>query len=116
MAEKIAHWGVEEIERMDKEAANRVTGEFISASNVCPVGRTVIEIQNKKPETVKGDFGTSAIFIVKKEEEVLNMSVKKTSPLYRDIVEKLVVVPEQEYLTVAVIRTGDGKKTRYSLE
>ena len=114
-------WAEKEIERMDAERKEKQTGEFTSASRLCPAGKlTQLEVLNEKPEQVDGKFGMSAVFLTRKKDESgevqdYKMTVKLQSPLYRDIVEKLMGQKEGEYVALQIVRAGDGQQTRYSV-
>jgi hypothetical protein len=77
------------------------------------VGESQIEVVMDSPARERdGNFGRQAIFRIKIEDKEYDFSVNMKSPLYRSILEMLVL--DKPHFTL--VRSGQGKDTRYDIK
>ena len=75
------------------------------------IGSTTVTLLGKIPRATKSDYGTKQAFRVEVEGISYDWSINPRSPIYRQLVSRLATAPQ----TFELIRTGEGKSTRYDL-
>jgi hypothetical protein len=78
-----------------------------------PIGKTVIEVAQKgKPRERDSSYGRQALFDIVVKGKPMTISVNKASPLFRELVEGL-LLGQRKY---NIYRAGKNRQTRYTLE
>ena len=102
-----------ELARMEEERKQYMEDQGLIDYVVWEKGATSAVLLPKIPvHDPDGSFGPRYKFQVKLGENEYTWSVNPRSPMYRELVSKLEVAPAGFVL----IRTGDGKQTRYDVE
>ena len=103
----------EELARMKAERKKYMEDECLTEFVAWEKGATSAVLLPKIPVyDPDGSFGPRYKFQVQLGENEYTWSVNPRSPMYRELISKL----EEAPAGFVLIRTGDGKQTRYDIE
>lgn len=111
--EKLDKWLLQEQQRIKKERQDYMDTHDMKQFFRPAKGSSKIELLRKMPRTVKGSFGDREAFRIRTEDGVeWDWCVNRKSPLYRDLINRMRLNVDLKF---ELIRTGDGKSTRYDI-
>jgi hypothetical protein len=83
-----------------------------------PIGESILTFQPEEPRTVNTKYGERKVFKVmiwkngQVEDKTYDFMINEKSPLYRSIISQLA----NGNNTITIVRSGEGKATRYSVK
>jgi len=77
-----------------------------------PIGESTLIFQPEQPRTANTKYGERKIFKVEYDGKTYDFMINEKSPLYRAIIEQLA----DDNNTITIVRSGEGKSTRYSIK
>ncbi len=105
-------WIEQENRRMEKERSDYMDSHDMKSFWSPEKGSNKITLLAKVPRATKSDFGDKMAFRVVAEGQEWDWNINPKSPMYRQFVKLLAKAPVE----ITIIRTGDGKQTRYDLK
>lgn len=113
-AKKLTDFLEGEKERLDsiKEQAWKEKGylEFFTP----PKGVSKITVLPKIPRIMEGKYGTRRVFRVKVNGTEFDYGINPSSPVYRILIEKMQATGGKP-IEITLMRSGEGKATRYEV-
>lgn len=109
--EQLEKWVSAEKARLEKERKDFMEGKGYKDFFRPEKGTTEVVLLPKVPRAIKGDYGTRQAFRVAVGVQEFDWAVNPRSPVYRQLVGRLSEAPA----TFNLVRTGEGKSTRYDL-
>ena len=111
MVDELTKWVKTEQGRIEKERKDFMKKHDMKQFFRPPKGSIDVVLLPKVPRAIKGDYGTRQAFRVGIGGTEFDWPVNPRSPIYRDLVEHLGDAP----VAFELIRTGEGKQTRYDV-
>lgn len=112
MSSKLKKWVDRTHLRLEKERKDFMDKKGYKEFFRPDIGETTVTLLPHIPRNIKsGQYGVREAFRIAVDGVELDWAVNPRSPVYRALVEHLEVAPVEFKL----IRTGEGKSTRYSL-
>jgi len=110
--EKIDTWSSEELKKINEQRIQKLREKGKNPYLKLPKGVSEIKVLPEIPAKRVNNFGKEvADFTVEYQGEKYTWSVPTNSPLYRKVLERL----QNHAYTIKVIKSGEGKTTRYDL-
>jgi len=105
-------WTAEELKRLEQQRVQKLREKGKNPYLKLPKGISEIKILPQIPFKRINNFGREvADFQVMYNGETYTWSISTNSPLYRKVLERL----QNHAYTLKVIRSGEGKLTRYDI-
>jgi len=110
--EKIDEWTNQELKTINEQRVQKLREKGKNPFLQLPKGVSEVKIIPEIPQKRVNNFGREvADFTVEYQGERYTWSVSTNSPLYREILERL----QNHAYILKVIRSGEGKLTRYDI-
>jgi hypothetical protein len=110
---KAQNWIEERKAKADAERKAQLKEKGFAEFFKLPVGETTIEVMTDiEPREREGNFGTQCIFRIKVGKDTNDLSVALRSPLYRFLLDNL----SKGKTKFTIVRTGEGKSTKYDIK
>ena len=110
--EKIDEWTNQELKTINEQRVQRLREKGKNPFLQLPKGVSEVKIIPEIPVKRMNNFGKEvADFTVEYQNEKYTWSISTNSPLYRKVLERL----QNHAYTLKIIKSGEGKTTRYDL-
>ena len=114
--ERIANFFTTEADKIEQDRKTALEERGFEETFRLPIGQTTLVVLKKIPELKDGTFGQLYLFEILIEGVHRLMMVGIHSPLRREIVHALTALPvSADRVEMTIVRTGEGRQTRYSV-